>query len=132
MNKDYVINTASIVITCTLLAAGVVGGLYWAACQLSLQTLRALVVALVVALPIVSAVTWRLATNAAREHLRGVERGLKTAEETVDVMGRSLGAASRHIRAAVPPQPDNSDLLPRVGAMRVIEAQRGGGELEVL
>ena len=133
MNKDTIVNTASVVVTCTLLAAGVVGGLYWAACQLSLQTLRALAVGLVLALPVVSLVTWRLATNAAREHLKGFERGLDGAGKTIGVVGQGLSATARVVRASAQPQyqTDNSDLLPRVGTMRMIEA-RHSGELEAL
>ena len=120
------------VVIVALVGGGVVGGLYWAACQFSDTALRWVVVVSWLALPISIIVTWKLATNAAREHLAGFDRGLDGAERTIQSVGRGLASTASLARTAAR-QPaqlvNNDDLLPRPGAMRIVDAGRGGGEI---
>ena len=69
-------------------------------------------------------ITYRLATHAAHEHLTGFDHGLSGAQKTVETMERSLAAA----RPARDGQ-SNDDLLPKVGAMRLLEAQSASDEM---
>lgn len=116
-----------------LAVALVVAGLYWLACQLSLGVLRWVAVVTWLALPAAVAAAWRLATNAAREHLKGFDRGIDGAERTIQTVGRSLAATASLARTAgrqpALPVHDDSDLLPRPGSMRILEAGSGRGDV---
>ncbi|MBN1889447.1 MAG: hypothetical protein JW850_15745 [Thermoflexales bacterium] len=121
------------VVIVALVGGAVVGGLFWLASQFSDLTLRWLVVVSWLALPVSIPVTWRIATNAAREHLRGFDRGLDGAERTIQSVGRGLSATASLARTAARqpalPMGSNDDLLPRPGTMRIVDAGRGSGEI---
>ena len=73
------------------------------------------------ALPAAVAITYRLATHAAREHLAGFDRGLTGAQKTVETMGRSLAATASLAKTS----PQNraslfNDLLPQPG-MKIVD-----------
>lgn len=113
---------------------GVIGGLYWLAVLAGEIGARWWAVAATLALPAAVAISWRLATNAAREHLAGFDRGLAGAQKTVETMGRSLSATASLVRTArvMPRQAQsNDDLLHNPRAMQIVEAQRTSQVVEI-
>jgi hypothetical protein len=111
-----------------LLAVGLVYAVIGA---MDIGALRGWATAATLAVPVVIVVAWRVATNAAREHLAGFDRGVDGAERTIQSVGRGLSAAASMARSArnATPQPGHDDLLPKVGAMTIIDAPRGNGEV---
>ena len=103
--------------------------LYWLTGKVGQTGARWWAALATLALPLAVGASWILASQSAREHLAGFDRGINTAERTITSVGRGLqtnaNAAVRAAqqRAAPPPQPvDNSDLLPPVGQMIITEA----------
>lgn len=130
--KDKLATVLGYFVIAVLLIGGVIGGLYWLACQFSLTVLRWVVVACVLAIPASVVITWMLATNSAREHLAGFTRGLDGAERTIQSVGRGLSATAAMARAAkggALPVQSNDDLLPAVGRMRILDAGPNSNEL---
>jgi hypothetical protein len=117
----------------TAIAGGIVYGLYWLTLQVSDSAIRWVAVAAVLANPAVAAIAWRLATNAAREHLKGFDRGLTEAEATFTSVARGVGAVRQQVLRTPAQQfrNDNDMLLPHPGGMRIIEAGRSNDD-EVL
>jgi len=125
----FVIGAATLALA---LFVGIVALLYWLTGLAGDVGARVWAVVATLALPFTVFVTYRLATHAAREHLAGLDRGLSHAAKSVETMGRSLSATAslaRSARSARIVQPDNSDLLPKVGTMRLIESQQDTNEL---
>jgi flagellar biosynthesis protein FliQ len=71
-------------------------------------------------------ITWRIAKREAKEHLKGFARGLDGAQLTLTSLGRGLSATASIARTSARPAarslPSAEDLLPRVGTMRLTEA----------
>ena len=120
---------AGLIVAVTL--GGIVGVVYAVTGAVSASVLRWWATAVTLALPVIVVSVWRLATNAAREHLSGFNRGLDGAERTISSVGRGLSATASLARStrSVTPQPGHDDLLPHVGQMQIIDAPRGPGEL---
>ena len=117
------------VVMVLLVAGAVIAGLYWLTGVTGPDGARWWAVVATLAIPAVVIVTYRLATHAAREHLSGFDRGLTGAQKTVETMGRSLAATASLARASTRhPVQANDDLLPKVGAMRLIDALRPDGD----
>jgi hypothetical protein len=117
----------SAVVMALLVAGAVIAGLYWLTGVAGPDGVRWWAVVATLAIPAVVIVTYRLATHAAREHLSGFDRGLTGAQKTVETMGRSLAATASLARTSARPaqlRPIDDDLLPRVGAMHLIESQQ--------
>lgn len=116
-----------------LIVGLVVGGLYWLACRFSPGVLRWVAVVSWLLWAGSVAGTWRVATNSAREHLKGFDRGLDGAERTIQTVGRGLAATASLARVAARPPSlparDDSDLLPRPGSMRILEAGSSNGDV---
>jgi len=87
------------------------------------------------ALPLAVGVAWVLATQAAREHLAGFDRGINSAERTLTAVGRGLQTNANAARAAqqraAPQVVDNSDLLPPVSQMIITEALPAGNTVNL-
>ena len=116
------------------LIGGIVVLLYWLTGVAGETSARWWAVTATLALPVAMFITYRLATHAAREHLAGFDRGLTGAQKTVETMSRSLSATASLARTSRPaartlPASANDDLLPKVGTMRLIEAQSNTDEL---
>lgn len=128
--QDKILLTVSMVFGTLAMIGGLVALVYWLLGRLDSNGLRWYAVVVTLALPVTVFVTYRLATHAAREHLAGFDRGLTGAQKTVETMGRSLAATasiaktSARPAARTLPASANDDLLPKVGAMRLIESQQ--------
>jgi hypothetical protein len=132
--QDRLILGISMVIGTLAMISGIVALVYWLLGRLDPGGLRWYAVVVTLALPMLGVITWRLATHAAREHLAGFDRGLTGAQKAVESMGRSLSATASLARMARPaarslPASAHEDLLPRVGTMRLVEAQNDADEL---
>ena len=113
------------VIVTLAIAGGVIAGMYWLTVQAGEVGARWWAIVATLAVPASIIITYRLATHASREHLAGFDRGLDGAERTIQSVGRGLSATAslaRSARGSTQPVNRNDDLLPRVGAMQLIEA----------
>lgn len=122
------------VVVALLAAVAVIGGLYWLTGEAGPDSARWWAVVATLTVPAVVALTWRVATHSAREHLAGFDRGLDGAERTIQSVGRGLSATAslaRSTKSIARPMRDNDDLLPRVGTMRVIEALQDDGLVDL-
>jgi len=81
------------------------------------------------AVPLVGFAAWKLAALAAREHLAGFDRGMDKTEAVMTHAGRGLAVARAAARAAVVGPSNDDALLPKVGAMKYIDAPHGRGEI---
>ena len=130
--KNKVATFVGAFVMVVLIIGGVLGCLYWLTLQFEGDTLRWVTVACILSLPVSVVITWRVATNSAREHLRGFERGLDGAEKTITSVVRGLSVTAsmaRVARGTAAPVQSNDDLLPRVGTMRILDAGCDDGDL---
>lgn len=101
-----------------------IGGLYWLTDLAGEEATRWWAIAATVTLPAAVYITWRIATNSAREHLAGFERGLDGAERTIQSVGRGLSATASMARSARPGrQTAQPGFVPQLGGMKIIESQ---------
>jgi hypothetical protein len=114
------------VIVTLAISVGVIAGMYWLTVQAGDVGARWWAIVATLTIPASIIITYRLATHASREHLAGFDRGLDGAERAIQSVGRGLSATASLARSAHEvPQPVNKNddlLLPRVGAMQLIEA----------
>jgi len=114
----------AVIVTLTI-SVGVIAGMYWLTVQAGDVGARWWAIVATLAIPASIIITYSLATHAAREHLAGFDRGLDGAERTIQSVGRGLSATASLARSAHGVAQlinKNDDLLPRVGAMQVIES----------
>ena len=124
---QQVIGAAEIVLVAV---AVIVGAVYLVTGTVGMDALRWWATLATLAVPVVIAITLRVATKAAREHLTGFNRGLDGAERTMQSLGRGLSAtASMASAVKSQPAPAHDDLLPRVGQMRIIEESRDDSQV---
>ena len=105
-----------------------IGLLYYLTGRTSATGLRWWATLATLALPLSVGVAWLLATQSAREHLAGFDRGLTGAERSITAIGRGLSATASMARTAARPAPhppaiadDDDDLLPRLSRMRILD-----------
>jgi len=124
------VGAAIIVIVAVVVVVGLV---YVLTGAVSANVLRWWAATATLALPVTVVVVWRLATNAAREHLSGFDRGVGASESVMTHVGRGLSAAASIARTAArnTTPVSHDDLLPKVGTMQIIDAPRGGGEIDL-
>jgi hypothetical protein len=134
--QDRILLTISMIFGSLAIIGGIVTLVYWLLGHLDSNGLRWYAVIVTLAVPVVTFVTYRLATHAAREHLAGFDRGLTGAQKTVETMGRSLAATASIAKTSARPtmtartiERNHSDLLPQVGSMKLIESRRDVGEV---
>ncbi|MBN1891035.1 MAG: hypothetical protein JW850_23770 [Thermoflexales bacterium] len=130
--KDKLASTLGYAVMAILMIGSVLGSLYWLTLQFSETVLRWVTVACILLVPASVIITWVVATNSAREHLRGFDRGLSGAERAIQSVGRSLSATASMARAAkqgLPPTQNHDDLLPRIGAMQILDVGHDDGDL---
>lgn len=118
------------IVSSLALVGGVLYGLHWLVSRLDYDTLRWVTVGLILVLPVAVIVTNRMSSHWAREHVAGFDRGLDGAERTMTAVGRGLSATASMARtatrqAARPAPGDFDGLLPKVGAMRLVDAPTG-------
>lgn len=115
-----------IVISSLTISGGVIAGMYWLTGQAGDVGARWWAIVATLAIPASIIITYRLATHASREHLAGFDRGLDGAERVIQSVGRGLSATAslaRSTRGMVTQSVNkNDDLLPKVGAMQLVEA----------
>ena len=115
--------------------AVVVGAVYLITGAVSADALRWWATLATLAVPVVVVIVWRVATNTAREHLRGFDRGLDGAERTIQSVGRGLSATASMARTARSvaraATPTHDDLLPKVGQMKIIDAPHGSDVIDL-
>ena len=119
------------VIFALALLAGIVAGVFVATNAVDIVSLRWWATILtVIYLPSI-VITWRIAKREAKEHLRGFARGLDGAQLTLTSLGRGLSATASIARSSKPTMPPmrTDDLLPPVGAMRLLEARRNNDDV---
>lgn len=99
--------------------------LYGVTGAIDVEALRWYSVVATLAIPLLIMLVWRIAVNSAREHLRGVDKGVEVASQTLVEVGRGLTATASATRAqtqaARPPGTASravlyDDLLPRPAA----------------
>ncbi len=130
--KDKLANFVGYFVIAALVIGSILGSLYWLTLQFSETVLRWVTVGCILLLPVSVIITWIVATNSAREHLRGFDRGLNGAERAIQSVGRGLSATAAMARAAkqgIHPPQSNEDLLPHVGSMQILDAGRDDGSL---
>ncbi|HKZ83123.1 MAG TPA: hypothetical protein VJ793_05650 [Anaerolineae bacterium] len=127
---QQVIGAAVIVL---VVVAVVVGAVYLVTGTVDVGLLRWWTTLATLAVPVVVVIVWRVATNAAREHQRGFDRGLDGAERTIQSVGRGLSATASMARTArsvaQAATPTHDDLLPKVGQMKIIDAPHDSGDV---
>jgi len=115
-----------------------IGLLYYLTGRTSPTGLRWWATLATLALPLAVGAAWLLATQSAREHLAGFDRGLTGAERSITAVGRGLSATASMARTAARPAPRppalagaDDDLLPRLDRMHILDALSSGDVINV-